>query len=85
LCGKDLHVNRTVSLIRIPSYTGQVVYVFSFDITYEMSRRPEGTLLGQPIMQATVGPSKRSPRQLVFYRPDMITLPPQRRVALTDP
>ncbi len=70
---------------RIPFYTGQVVYIFSFDITYEMPRRPEGTLLGQPIVQVAVGPNKRSPRQLVFYRPDMIALPPQQRIGPQGP
>jgi len=70
---------------RIPFYTGQVVYIFSFDITYEMPRRPEGTLLGQPIVQVAVGPNKRSPRQLVFYRPDMIVLPPQQRIGPHGP
>jgi hypothetical protein len=65
---------------RIPTYTGQVVYIYSFDIAYELRRRPEGTLLGQPIVQASMGISKRSPRQLVFYRPNMINLPPEERI-----
>ncbi len=70
---------------RVPFYTGQVVYIYSFDIAYELPRQPEGTLLDQPIVQVSVGPSKRSPRQLVFYRPNMITLPPQQRVGPNGP
>ena len=70
---------------RVPFYTGQVVYIYSFDIAYELPRQPEGTLLGQPIAQVSVGSSKRSPRQLVFYRPNMITLPPQERIGPNGP
>jgi len=70
---------------RIPFYSGQVVYIYSFDIAYEFLRQPEGNLLGQPIVQVSVGPSKRSPRQLVFYRPNMINLPPEERVGPHGP
>lgn len=71
--------------LRIPSYTGQVVYMFSFDIAYELPRDPGDRLLGQPIVQASVGTDKRSPRQLVFYRPKMIHLPPQQRAGPHGP
>jgi hypothetical protein len=62
------------------TYTGQVVYIFTFDIAYEMLRQPLGELLGQPVAQFTVDASKRSPRQLVFYRPQMVRLPPLERL-----
>jgi hypothetical protein len=70
---------------RIPFYTGQVVYMYSFDIAYELPRQPEVSLLGQPLAQVSVGPSKRSPRQLVFYRPNMVSLSPQERVGPHGP
>jgi hypothetical protein len=56
--------------------TGQVIYMYAFDVAYEMTRTPIRTLLGQPVAQFQVDASKRSPRQLFFYRPQMVRLPP---------
>jgi hypothetical protein len=56
-------------------YTGEVVYIYAFDLAYEMTRVPVGTLLGQPLAQFSVGASKRSPKHLAFYRPQMVRLP----------
>jgi len=61
-------------------YTGEVVYIFAFDVAYEMVRRPVGELLGQSIAQFSVDASKRAPRQLFFYRPQMVRLPPIERI-----
>lgn len=61
-------------------YTGHVVYVFTYDIAYDLARRPLERLLGQPVAQFTVDASKRSPRQLVFYSPQMVRLPPLERI-----
>src|SRR4029079_7552149 len=41
-----------------------------------MTRTPIRELLGQPVAQFQVDATKRSPRQLFFYRPQMVRLPP---------
>src|SRR5436190_11565172 len=61
-------------------YVGEVVYIYAFDVAYEMTRQPVRELLGQPLAQFSVDASKRSPRHLFFYRPQMIRLAPQERV-----
>src|SRR6266852_2024251 len=45
-----------------------------------MSRRPIRELLGQPVAQFVVDSSKRAPRQLFFYKPQMVRLPPSERI-----
>lgn len=50
--------------------------MYAFDVAYEMIRKPVQTLLGQSVAQFAVDASKRSPRQLFFYRPQMVRLPP---------
>src|SRR3989442_755578 len=60
-------------------YRGSVVYVYAFDVAYELLRTPSATLLGQPVAQFAVDASKRSPRQIFFYRAQMIRLPPLER------
>jgi len=57
-------------------YSGEVVYLFAFDVAYEMPRTPLRELLGQPVAQFSVDAGKRSPRQLFFYKPQMVRLPP---------
>ncbi len=42
-------------------------------------------LLGQPVAQFSVDASKRSPRQLFFYKPQMVRLPPVQRVGPHGP
>jgi len=60
---------------------GQVVYIYAFDIAYDMKRQPLTELLGQPIQNYAIGPNKRSPRQMFFYSPQMVNLPQtQRRI-----
>lgn len=56
--------------------SGDVVYLYAFDIAYELFRTPIRDLLGQPVAQFVVDSSKRFPRQLFFYRPQMVRLPP---------
>ncbi len=68
------------SQTRIKCYTGEVVYIYAFDVAYEMTRQPVRELLGQPVAQFVVDASKRSPRQLFFYRPQMVRLPPLERI-----
>ena len=60
---------------RVKRYVGRVVYMYAFDAAYEMTRQPVRELLGQPVAQFSVDVSKRSPRHLFFYRPQMVRLP----------
>ena len=68
-----------------PTLVGQVVYMYAFDLAYDMRRLPLKTLLGQPVEQFIVDPSKRGPRQIVFYRPQMVRLPPIKRMCHDGP
>ena len=63
----------------VARYTGEVVYIYAFDIAYELLRKPLRTLLGQPVAQFAVDASKRSPRQVFFHRAQMVRLPPLER------
>ena len=58
---------------------GVVVYLYAFDIAYEMSREPLRELLGQPVRQFSVDVSRRGPRNLLFHQPQMVRLPSRRR------
>jgi len=60
-------------------YKGEVVYLYAFDLAYDMKREPISKLLGQPVKEYLIGPSKRSPKTAFFYRPQMIRLPPEHR------
>jgi hypothetical protein len=68
-----------------PRYQGEVVYIYAFDVAYEMSRPPVRELLGQPVAQFSVDASKRSPKHLFFYRPQMVRLPPLERFGPAGP
>src|SRR3954468_17022238 len=68
---------RAVDLNRL---VGEVVYLYAFDVAYEMIRRPVPTLLGQPVADFAIGSSKRSPRQAFFYKAQMVRLPPLERL-----
>ena len=35
-------------------YTGEVVYIYAFDVAYDTARRPVRELLGQPVAQFAV-------------------------------
>jgi hypothetical protein len=61
-------------------YRGQVVYMYAFDVAYEMVRRPVDRLLGQPVAEFAPGAGKRQPRQDFFFRPQMVRLPPVERL-----
>lgn len=64
---------------------GEVVYLYAFDVAYEMIRKPVASLLGQPVAEFTVGSSKRSPRQAFFYRAQMVRLPALERLIESGP
>ena len=65
---------------QMKQYVGEVVYIYAFDVAYEMTRQPVDELLGQSVAQFAVDASKRSPRHLFFYRPQMVRLPPLERI-----
>ena len=50
-------------------YGGQVVYLYAFDVAYEMNRRPVDRLLGQPVAEFAPGASKRQPAAVVLLPP----------------
>lgn len=60
-------------------YTGEVVYLYAYDIAYEIGREPIRQLLGQPVSEFNVDPSRRNPRHVVFFKPHMVKLPPVTR------
>ena len=66
-------------------YTGEVVYLYAFDLAYDTTRKPIHELLGQPVAQFAVDASKRSPRQLFFYKPHMVRLPAMERIGPLGP
>jgi hypothetical protein len=66
-------------------YTGEVVYIYAFDVAYQTQRRPVRELLGQTVAQFAVDASKRNPRQLFFYKPQMVRLPPMERIGPQGP
>ncbi|HEX5222390.1 MAG TPA: hypothetical protein VFZ59_22745 [Verrucomicrobiae bacterium] len=70
---------------RVTRYTGEVVYIYAFDVAYDTARKPIPTLLGQPVAQFAVDSSKRSPRQLFFYKPQMVRLSPLERIGPLGP
>jgi hypothetical protein len=76
---------RKVTLPTVQKYKGDVVYIYAFDVAYEMSRRPVLELLGQPVAQFVMDGGKRSPRHLFFYRPQMVRLPPLERIGPAGP
>ncbi len=50
--------------------------MYAFDVAYELRHVSAPDLLGQPLATFSVDSSKRSPKQLFFYRPQMVRLPP---------
>ena len=78
-------MEQKASQVRINRYTGEVVYIYAFDVAYDTARKPISELLGQPVAQFAVDASKRSPRQLFFYKPQMVRLPPMERIGPLGP
>jgi hypothetical protein len=70
---------------KVQIYSGEVVYIYAFDVAYDMTRRPVRELLGQPVAQFVMDASKRSPRHLFFFRPQMVRLPPLERIGPKGP
>ena len=70
---------------RSRGYVGEVVYIYAFDIAYDFERKPLRELLGQPVAQFSMDSSKRSPKHLFFYRPQMVRLTPLERIGPHGP
>lgn len=66
-------------------YSGQVVYIYAFDLAYDTKQAPIRELLGQPVAEYSVDISKRSPRYLFMHRPQMVRLPPVERIGPHGP
>src|SRR5579863_2795006 len=66
-------------------YSGEVVYIYAFDVAYDTARQPVRELLGQPVAQFAVDASKRSPRHLFFHKPQMVRLAPVERIGPQGP
>jgi len=69
----------------VTRYVGRVIYLYAFDVAYDMLRTPVPELLGQQVAQFSVDTSKRNPRHLFFYRPQMVRLPPMERIGPKGP
>ena len=65
-------------------YAGEVVYVFAFDVAYDLKRQAIPQLLGEPVAQFSMDASRRSPRH-PFYQPEMVRLPAQERIGPLRP
>jgi hypothetical protein len=76
---------KRAALPKAQKYSGEVVYIYAFDVAYEMIRKPARELLGQPVAEFVVDSSKRSPKQLFFHRPQMVRLPPLERIGPSGP
>src|SRR4051812_28819668 len=66
-------------------YRGEAVYMFAFDLAYELSRDPVQQLLGEKVEQFKVDASKRNPRHPFFFRPQMVRLPICKRIGPNGP
>jgi hypothetical protein len=64
----------------VTRYAGRVIYLYAFDVAYDMLREPVPELLGQPVAEFCVDSSRRNPRHLFFARPQMVRLPPMERI-----
>ena len=65
----------TPSVSRQTRYTGEVVYMYAFDVAYELTREPIKKLLGQEVVPFGFDANRRHPRHHIFFRPQMIRLP----------
>jgi hypothetical protein len=55
-------------------FNGKVVYIYAFDIAYEIRVEKVRTLLSYPLSEYAIGPSKRNPKYYFFYRPRLARL-----------
>jgi hypothetical protein len=55
-------------------HDGRAVYIYAYDIAYEINLEQVGFLLSKPLQEYAIGPSKRSPKYYFFYRPKFCRL-----------
>lgn len=69
-----------------PGYSGRVIYLFAYDLAYDMTNPHRlTTLLGQPLAEFSIDSSQRSPRQLFLHKPLTARLPPMERIGPHGP
>lgn len=61
-------------------YTGEVVFIYAFDLAYEIERNKLKHVLGYPVAEFAFDISRRSPKQLLFHRSQIVRLPPVERI-----
>ena len=59
--------------------------MYAYDVAYEMTREPVRSVLGHKAEPYIFGASKRSPRHVFFYKPQMVRLPDVERVGPYGP
>src|SRR5688500_2818238 len=79
--GAQQQIAKARPVRQLQRYTGKVVYMYAFDVAYEMSRQPIPEILGYPVAQFSVDTIERSPKHLFCYRPEMVRLPAMERFA----
>ena len=63
-------IERKSAAPKVKGYSGEVVYIYAFDVAYDMTRQPIRELLGQPVAQfvvdavALAGQPQHPPRTL---------------------
>ena len=65
-------------------YVGEVVYLYAYDVAYEL-RGPVEKLLGRPGKQYSMAATRRMPREPFFYQPLVFDLPPLEGVGPAGP
>jgi hypothetical protein len=55
-------------------FNGKVVYIYAFDIAYEIRVEKVRTLLSSSLKEYAIDPSKRNPKYYFFYRPMLARL-----------
>jgi hypothetical protein len=65
------------------AYQGEVVYIYAYDVAYDIKNEPVEKILTQPTKDYLVGPSKRIPKQMFFYRPRVAEFAPEKRILRT--
>jgi hypothetical protein len=64
---------------KMATYRGEVVYIYAYDIAYDIKNEPVEKILGQPTKDYLFSPSKRIPKQMFFYRPRLAKFPLEKR------
>jgi hypothetical protein len=68
-----------------PAYTGEVVYLYAFDVAFEVGPELPARLLGKPLVPLALDGDKRNPRRLALERPFTLSLPPLVRQGAAGP